>query len=275
MSLSVITLNHEREDFIANQIPALAKQAQSCGATIEHLLINVETKGFPDQDYNNDNYTLVQYTIPMASDGRFPYARARNTGAERAKYEQLLFLDADCVPAEGFLEHYLESISHCSDGVVSGHAWYMRQGARLEDMSLQLQAQTQYYHPGLDIRAPQVAARTDSWEQFSSIHFACTQKVFNAIGGFDENFTGYSGEDSDFGQQLKAQKIPLFANKAEVYHQYHKPSGAPFGLIKEFIHNANYFASKWGFLPGRSWIETFKKEGLLTEEEGRLVYTDQ
>ena len=270
MPLSVITLNHQRETFLEAQINSLQKVlAQTPEIVVEHVVVNVASPG-PQLPETVSNYTCVQYTTTL-DNGLLNFSKARNLGATKASHDALIFLDADCVVDDNFFTEYVRCLTPDYRGIVHGHAWYMRQGVTYTQMQLERATHTQFYRPGLDVRAAQPMVLTNAYELFSSIHFGCLRSTFEIIGGFDEEYRGYSCEDTDFGQRLRKLQIPLSMNKAEAFHQYHKPSGAPFDHVAQVARNANYFASKWGWLPARGWLDAFSERGLVTLEGERVI----
>lgn len=275
MLLTLVTLNYQRAAFLKNQIEALGVLARSFAGSFEHVVINVETPEYGAEEVLPDNYQLRQFTRSLPEDKILNIARARNFGAKQARSANLVFLDVDCLPEPGFLEHYATCFETQLSGVFQGHAWYLKKDVSLAKARQNRPRYTQYYRPGLDPRAPFASAVTNAYEVFSSIHFGCSQQTFWKVDGFDECYRGYGCEDTDFGQKLRAHKITLSMNKAEVFHQYHKPSGAPFESVAEVVQNANYFQSKWGWLPAKSWFETFAEAGLVDLKEGKVTLRKQ
>ena len=142
----------------------------------------------------------------------FPHARylrgpagvgaKRNLGAEHARFDRLVFLDSDCSVDEGFLAgHHAADALHTGPsgrpvGAVAGpvvmaedaHSWR----TRLADYS------------------PLFNAPFEWPARYSEVYWACTanlavpRKVFESIGGFDEQpFTVVGGEDVDLCLRLQ------------------------------------------------------------------------
>ena len=270
MSLSLVTLNHNRESFLSAQIDSIQKVLrQTPEITVEHLVVNVDSTGV-DTPTQAPNYTLRNLNISLDR-GLLNFSKARNYGAKEAQFENVIFLDADCLVDTNFFAEYVRCLTPEFAGIVHGHAWYMRPEITYAQMQADRGDHTQFYRPGLDARAKQDMALTNSYELFTSIHFGCRRDLFDSLGGFDEEYRGYSCEDTDFGQKLRAQKIPLYMNKAEAFHQYHKASGAPFEKVSEVVRNVNYFQSKWGWLPAQAWLDAFMERDLIAYENGRVV----
>ena len=84
-------------------------------------------------------------------------------------------------------------------------------------------------------RIPPVRRRTRatcSWPRtlrlFWSLSFALTGDDWAALGGFDEAYTGYGAEDTDFGQRLAAAGGDLlWVGGAAAYHQHHPTETPP------------------------------------------------
>jgi GT2 family glycosyltransferase len=79
-----------------------------------------------------------------------------------------------------------------------------------------------------------------------------------AIGGFDEDFTGYAGEDNDFIDRLKGKGLIHFRTDASAIHLYHGGSGDGNCHYENpaWVHNWNLLQSRKGILVrnvGREW----------------------
>ena len=49
------------------------------------------------------------------------------------------------------------------------------------------------------------------------------RRVFEAVGGFDQNMIGHGGEDAEFGMRLQEAGIPvIFSDEVIGYHFYHE-----------------------------------------------------
>lgn len=137
---------------------------------------------------NPDEIIFVDYGCPQGSgkwveenfpdvkvmyvndDPGFCISRARNIGVTIAKSEWLCFIDADIKVATGWV-HWLKN--------------NMYQG---------------FYY-----RASLVEGNRDK-ETWGTV--LCTRKAFEAIGGYDEVFRGWGGEDDDFYLRLQRFGMP-------------------------------------------------------------------
>jgi GT2 family glycosyltransferase len=115
----------------------------------------------------------------------------------------------------------------------------------------------------------------DDLRLFWSLSFAVTCADWGRIGGFDEGYLGYGGEDTDFGQRLGAAGgRMLWIGGAQAYHQHHATSSPPVDHLKEIVDNANLFARRWGWWPMEGWLADFEKAGLARRlEDGSWVAT--
>ena len=114
------------------------------------------------------------------------------------------------------------------------------------------------------------------YELFWSLSFALTadtwRRIRRGFGGFDKGYTGYGAEDTDFGQHLRARRIPLFwVGGADAYHQWHPVSDPPWEHFHDILRNAERFHEIWGFWPMTGWLEKFADEGAVEFRDGRWV----
>ena len=143
-------------------------------------------------------------------------ARARNAGAAAAVGQTLIFLDDDMLPDPGFISAHLEAAGQFPGAVVVGACPVV--GARRPFSRMiarwyagQFDAMSAAATTGLPLTAFQV---------FTG-NLMVPRAVFEGIGGFDERFEVYGGEDTDFGVRLVVAGIPLrYAPSAVAEHRF-------------------------------------------------------
>jgi GT2 family glycosyltransferase len=87
---------------------------------------------------------------------------------------------------------------------------------------------------------------------------ALYKKEFTSIGGFDEDFTGYAGEDSDLIQRFMSNGLTHLRTSAEAVHLWHPGSnnGEVHWDNPAWVYNWNILQSRKGILvrnKGREW----------------------
>lgn len=142
-----------------------------------------------------------------------PLGRAanRNLGYERSSGQNLIFLDGDMVPAEGYIEAILPVKP--ADIVKLGDVKPPpeEKPGRLENyLYSRGRFNRQYKHELLPGRL------------FTSNNFFISRHNFSRVGGFDPNFKGWGGEDIDFGLRLEALGIPVKNEPAALTYHHHK-----------------------------------------------------
>jgi GT2 family glycosyltransferase len=206
---------------------------------------------------------IVHVQVP---DGRLPVARARNDGARRAiesGADLLIFLDVDCIPAPGMVRRYVD----CADEdrtprLLCGPVAYLPPpppaGYDLDRLSGLADP-----HPARPC-PPEDQTLTDGDPRlFWSLSFAVRPEVWASIGGFCEEYRGYGGEDTDFGQLAAAAGISLdWTGAAHAYHQFHPSGDPPVGHVADIVANAHVFYRRWGWWPMTGWLTEFQRLGL-------------
>lgn len=102
---------------------------------------------------------------------------------------------------------------------------------------------------------------------FWSLIFAIQKRGFKEIGGFDESFTGYGAEDTDFAMTFNGKNYRLIFVEDYALHQYHKKYDPPINYFQSVVENANRYAKKWESLPMRNWLRAFEKMKLIEIKE--------
>ncbi|MYT82449.1 Glycosyltransferase, GT2 family [Streptomyces sp. MnatMP-M77] len=196
-----------------------------------------------------------------------PLARARNLGAARAvEYgaELLVFLDVDCVPGEHLLKRYQQAAEDAEHrrtllcGTVSylpppgPHGYPFSELGKLAEP-----------HPRRPAPAPGELLRSEDYTLFWSLSFAVTTETWHAVGGFCEEYDGYGGEDTDYGQQARVAGVPLtWVGGAPAFHQHHPVSDPPVAHLHDILRNAETFHRRWGWWPMTDWLHAFAERGL-------------
>ena len=254
MTVSVCTLTHGRDVHLDNLIRGLEA---STLAPAELIIVHMN-ESIGHQTSSTFTVRSVRVDAP-----HLPLAAARNLAAHAASGSQLIFLDVDCVPAPTLVAHYAQALAAEPRGVWMGEVRYLPQPltAPWHFDSLRGQARVHAARPsGL---APGEVRPTDEHHLFWSLNFALGRAVFEAVQ-FDEQFTGYGGEDTDFALALAAAGVPFFwLGGAEALHQPHFACSPPLQHFADTIANARRFYRKWGRWPMAGWLERFAELGLI------------
>jgi N-acetylglucosaminyl-diphospho-decaprenol L-rhamnosyltransferase len=204
--------------------------------------------------------------LPVAS--RLPLAAARNRGAELAfdslGSDIITFLDVDCLPGRGLVDAYVDAWHRTSRSqlrLLNGPVCYLQPpgpgGYTADDL------QRAEPHPARPAPGPGSLLHTDGHHLFWSLSFALDAATWAAVGGFDERYTGYGGEDTDFGQRAAAAGAEMWwVGGARAYHQWHPISDPPLEHVEDIVRNANLFRSQWGWFPMSTWLDAFAERGL-------------
>jgi len=252
--LSVLTIARGREANLANVLLGLTRQTQ-LPDEVTIAAMQPDIYDLPDLPFPVRQVTVDGDALPLAA--------ARNAAVAASSGRALLFVDVDCIPGPDFVADYAAHLAHV-DGLVMGEVLYLPDGA----------AASGWDYPDFDRVAVKHSERrgppesgTDpcsDYRCFWSLNFALTRATFEASGGFDERFTGYGGEDTDYGRTLSERGIAIhWAKGARVYHQYHPHHMPPVHHLRSVIRNSEVFAEKWGHHTMEHWLRAFRLMGLI------------
>ena len=259
---SLLTIVKGRRQHLENLLRGVATQTQ---APDEVIVVHMNEDA-PD-DLPDPGSPLHQHAITHAGDN-LPIAKARNYAAEMAKGDILVFLDVDCIPAPTYVADMVTAIKK-TGALVMGNAFYLPQNSLREDWDLASLERQGMDHP----RRPKVPTggivSTQEYHLFWSLCFGVYRETFERIGGFDESYRGYSGEDTDLAFAARAKEIPFYLADARVYHQHHATCSPPFNHLEDIVNNATAFYRKWGTWPMEGWLKAFQTAGYIhwTDEE--------
>lgn len=207
--------------------------------------------------------------VRLETDG-LPLAVARNRAAAAATRDHLLFLDVDCIPLRECLETLNGALAE-HDALLCADIRYLGADDARGNWTDATLLGAGKPHP---VRAfPATGVRRErNPGLFWSLAFAIRRAQFDALGGFDERFTGYGAEDTDFGFRADAAGVPLlFVGGAIACHQHHAVFDPPLQHFDDIIRNARLFQELWGFWPMEGWLAAFASLGLVATEHGKLA----
>lgn len=260
-SLSVLTIVRNRAAHFANLVEGLRRSAL---APTELIVIDMSDVAIaaPPADFPVAMIRLETEGLPLAA--------ARNRAAAAASGAHLLFLDVDCIPLRDCLAT-LDAVLAEQDALLCADVRYLgaddARGGWTERDLLAAGAP----HPVREFPLSGTR-REDNPGLFWSLAFAIRHARFDAIGGFDERFSGYGAEDTDFGFRAHARNVPLlFVGGAIVCHQHHTVYDPPLQHFADILRNSEQFRRLWGFWPMRGWLDAFAERGLIAMTDDSLV----
>ncbi|GAA0300301.1 glycosyltransferase [Streptomyces polychromogenes] len=258
--VAVITLVAGRHRHLALQQAALSRGARPPDTYVVVTMDDPHAGALAAR--HSPAATVVPLDVPRP--GRLPLAAARNAGARRALElgaDVLVFLDVDCVPGPRSVARYSEA---ASDGrLLCGTVAYLPPpppgGYRLTEL-----ADLAAPHPARPAPRPDQLLTAGDPDLFWSLSFALSASTWRAVGGFCEEYTGYGGEDTDFGRLAHRAGVDLcWLGGAPAYHQYHPVDDPPVRHLDDILRNGALFHSRWGRWPMEGWMHAFARLGLV------------
>lgn len=290
--LSVITLTFRRNEQLRNLIssvcdsleyvsglPSQNKKDNLALSNVELVVVDMdaEDKGARDslETFINSyrhrpvlKYVQIQTAPGGDKRSTLPLAQARNLGVECSKGRHLAFVDVDCMVSPDFflslLEYSKNYVSRSSDDTSAIRMGYPRYLPYVPvDHSFSDCVVDAVIHPGRSKLRNQKDLR---WQDFWSLCFFMSRQAFAKIGGFDEGFSGYGGEDTDFAKRANAAGMRFDMRGPEVLHQYHTKMDPPINYLEDIAHNCNYYRQKWNELPMLKWLKAMSSEGYINKD---------
>jgi GT2 family glycosyltransferase len=214
--------------------------------------------------------------LSCASD-RLPLARARNVGAQHAigaGADLLVFLDVDCAPGARLVQRYAEHAARAEQPeLLCGPVSYLPPPPETGYVLSSL-AQLGHPHPARPVPPETGALRRGDHALFWSLSFAMRTGLWQQLGGFCEQYSGYGAEDTDFGQIAASHAVPLtWVGGAWAYHQHHPTSDPPRQHLDDILRNAAVFHRRWDWWPMSGWLHDFEQEGLIRFDPDSQIWT--
>lgn len=261
MRVAVITLVAGRHDHLR-----LQRQALTAGTVRPDLHIVVSMNDRSVRQVLDDAAPSAEVVELSCARDRLPLAKARNVGARhalRAGAGLLVFLDVDCAPGPRLVQRYSELAAGAGgQELLCGPVAYLPPAAG-SGYDLESLAELGRPHPARPVPPESGVLADGDHTLFWSLSFSVRAGLWQQLGGFCEEYAGYGGEDTDFGQIAASHGVPLiWVGGAWAYHQYHPTSDPPRQHAADIVRNAAVFYRRWGWWPMSGWLEAFEREGL-------------
>ncbi|MGA8208906.1 MAG: galactosyltransferase-related protein [Nocardioidaceae bacterium] len=203
--------------------------------------------------------------VELGAGARLPLARARNLGvaaAVEAGAGLVVLLDVDCLPSSQLLTRYQAAHRGRPDALLCGPVCYLDPPSGPDGWTADELAAAPPHPARPSPPAGTVLVARDT-RLFWSLSFAVSPGTWSRVGGFDEAYEGYGGEDTDFGQRADAAGVPMcWVGGAVAHHQWHPVSRPPVEHLEDIVRNANLFHLRWGWFPMEGWLTAFADRGL-------------
>ncbi len=259
--MNVVTLVHGREEHLRNLIRGLE------GSTLMPDALWVVFMNQPAQPLSSTAFPI--HTLEVGQQGKaLPLAMARNSLRPLQDDAPWVFLDVDCIASSGLLEHYRQALRAYPEALHMGEVRYLPPGGADIPWNEADLLERAARHPLSQYRpAP---GEPMAHHLFWSLNFACRGAVFERIGGFDEAYVGYGGEDTDFAFRARKRGVALRAANALAFHQYHDAYDPPLNHFAAIVANARRFYARWQLWPMEGWLTAFAQRGLIAWHDDRL-----
>lgn len=202
IDLSIVVPTYNRLETLQYVIPSLL--AQSIAPERYEIIVADSNSKDGTAEYLASQPRVRH--LPGAYTGR---AGARNAGIAAATGRIVLFNDSDIIASPDLLERHL--------------ARHERSQCAIVGLEVQVRSYEEYLAkskvpPARDSLHPPNRKRL-SWLYFLTGNASVAKRDLDAVGGFDESFTGYGHEDLELGYRLEASGVPIvYEPKAVSFH---------------------------------------------------------
>lgn len=191
-TVSVVVVHYRQQRELDRTLRALL--TQDYGA--ERIEIIVVDDGSPEAPNVPAGVTLI-----VQEDRGFRLAAARNRGAAAAHNDILCFLDADTTPERGYVRELTRLPALAPDCVTVGRRRHSALSGTPPESPVEVEGPRYELEDPAWLRDGYRASRNlldaddRSYRLIIGAVTACRREFFGVVGGYDENFVEYGGED--------------------------------------------------------------------------------
>lgn len=238
MKLSIIVSTYNRPDALNAVLQGLARQ-KGVNPNEWEVIIADDGSGQATRDQISQWHNRFPCALQHVwhEDQGFRLAAIRNLSASKASGEYLVFLDGDCIP---FPDFAIQTLKLAEPGwFVAGNRTLLSKTytqkllqhgeeptlwSPLRWFYAKLSGQSNRALPWLRLTAKDARKkRPQQWQVLKGCNIGVWKRDFIAINGFDETFSGWGHEDSDFAVRLIRNGIRLKDGRfaVPVLHLWH------------------------------------------------------
>lgn len=216
-------------------VQSLSKQAIKEGVEHEIILIDDASEDrWKTQNRILENLANVSYTESEQNMGR---SRIRNKLADKAAFDNLLFLDCDsAIQHDDFIRNYLQSMNTAD--VVTGGTEYL-------NSILKPEYSLHWTHGKKREQAPAAHRNSLQNRSFQTNNFLIKADILRNIR-FDEKIRRYGHEDTLFGIELKALGKTISHIDNPVVHLGLEPNDVFLNKTRESLKNLRDIVNLYG-----------------------------
>ncbi|MFF7898940.1 glycosyltransferase family 2 protein [Streptomyces sp. NPDC088817] len=266
--LTVVVIARDDTAAVRRLVESLGRGRQDTDAPYEVVVVDDGSAVplAPGVDDLSDDVRL----LVVRRDGTGNRAAARSAGAARARGRFLAFLDADQeVPAHWVAEH-LHWQRALPAAVVVGHRRH------------RVEPDSPLWTP--EVRTRVTAEFSENYSRIAAawyLPFSCNLSVpaavYDKLGGYSDEFTGWGFEDHDFGYRAWAAGVPTVHNPRAWSWDFHHVVRTDAARIAEWEANRRTFLARHpepharaaGLIdnypsgrrssPGQEWLDSFRR----------------
>jgi len=233
-SVTVLIPVYNRQVLLANVLAGLTRQ--SSGTSFDVIVVDDGSEEDIPATVERFSERLNVRSLRQERDG-FGLARARNLGLANTDADVVVFLDADCIPGDRWLESHMSWHRKAANLVVTGSRRHVDVLCDPDEVAAgdtdvaSLARRTEDDQPelatddwrGLVYRRSQRLLLGDAGFRAAIGGNSSMRREFAlSIGGVSEDFRGWGGEDTEFAWRLwNAGAFIVPADGAIIYHQSH------------------------------------------------------
>lgn len=188
-------------------VSELVKQCNSCGINFEILCQDDASVDFLSENQKINLFNKCTYSILEKNIGR---SAIRNLLAQKATYENLLFLDADTFPVhKNFISDYISQINN-DEKIVYGGILY-------ENKKPQKKQLLRWFYGHKREALGTLERNKNPYISFLTLNFLIKKSIFSKVK-FNENIPNLRHEDTLFSFELKQKQIKIIHIENPVFH---------------------------------------------------------
>lgn len=235
---------------VASLIEELHGQLEFSKLEYEIVCIDDGSDIFLDKNKEIEKFENVTYKYFKNNIGR---SKIRNLLAQNAKYNWLLFLDADVIPVEkNFIRNYVEAVNSNFGCVFFGG---IKNPTHIYDSEKLLRWKYGKARENIKVEV----RKKNPNRYFLSSNFLIRKEVFSKIQ-FDERIEKYGFEDFLFGEELKNLGEKIIQLENLVFHNGIETNSVFLRKTKESLENLHFLKEqKFNHIENIKILSFFKK----------------